>query len=147
MVWGAICYEDRVRLEVVSGTLNAESYMDILRGFFKDVAYLDDKQWRFQQDGAPAHRAVKVKALLEENDLLIHEHPPNSPDLNPIENLWAYMKDQVEAKEPSSEQELVDAIFEVWDEIPLQVIKNIIDHLRPYLQTVVDCNGAWPQRP
>ena len=49
----------------------------------------------FMQDGAPCHRSKIVKKFLEENHVTTLDWPGNSPDLNPIENLWAKMKDLV----------------------------------------------------
>ena len=42
----------------------------------------------FQQDLAPCHTAKKVKKFLKENHMKVFDQPGNSPDLNPIENLW-----------------------------------------------------------
>ena len=36
--------------------------------------------------------------------------PPNSPDLNPIENVWAILKDKVYEKQPKNETELAEVI-------------------------------------
>lgn len=49
-----------------------------------DVQYMDDN--------APVHRARLVKDWIERSKILNPEWPPYSPDLNPIENLWAYLK-------------------------------------------------------
>ena len=40
--------------------------------------------------------------------------PGNSPDLNPIENLWNIMKNKVAKKDTSSLPKLKNAIKEVW---------------------------------
>jgi len=48
--------------------------------------------WRFQQDNAPPHTADFTKDWLKKNVHSLLEHPPQSPDLNPIELIWAIMK-------------------------------------------------------
>ena len=81
-------------------------------------------RWRFQQDGAPPHRPLKVKEYIRDNGLSILDHPANSPDPNPIELIWAYMKGRVEKLKPQSQQGLEDAIFDTWEEISKEVVQN-----------------------
>ena len=44
----------------------------------------------FQQDNAPCHKAqsVIVMKYLDDEGIKVIEHPPQSPDLNHIENIW-----------------------------------------------------------
>jgi len=46
------------------------------------------------EDNAPVHKKVCI-LVRQELGMTCHQHPPNSPDLNPIENIWAYMKHQI----------------------------------------------------
>jgi len=148
MVWGAICYEGTLHLDLVEGRMNHEHYIEILERCFNDaLPSLNPRtKWRFQQDGAGPHRPPKVRDFISENGLAIMKHPSNSPDLNPIELIWAYMKEQIEGLEIKNKQDLEDAIFETWAKIPDQVVKNCIDHLRQYLPRVIEVGGALPSR-
>jgi transposase len=49
----------------------------------------------FMHDNASVHTARIIKALLEELGVDLMVLPPYSPDLNPIENLWALMKAEI----------------------------------------------------
>jgi hypothetical protein len=142
MVWGTICYEVIVYLEKSPCRLEHEIYIEI---FVTDgFDGLKSKvHGRCQQDGAPSHRPQAVKDFLREKNLRIHEHPPNSPDLNPIELIWAEMKSEIEKKSSSTKQELEDTIFDTWNDTPCEVIRSCIDHLHNHLQRVVDADGGW----
>ena len=50
------------------------------------------KKWLFLQDGARAHSVKQTKKWLEERKIELFPHPATSPDLNPIELVWALMK-------------------------------------------------------
>ena len=68
----------------------------------------------FIHDRAPCHRSKVVSDYLWKSKVEVLDWPRNSPDLNPIENLWSYMKNKVAEKQLFSAKELVAAIKEVW---------------------------------
>ncbi len=47
----------------------------------------------------------------------ILDYPSQSPDLNPIENLWSVMKNMVQKGKPKNWDELRMIILEVWEEL------------------------------
>jgi transposase len=73
--------------------LNAETTIT----FFKKLeqAYPDKKKVHLFLDNVRYYKNKKVKAYLENSRIEVHYLPPYSPNLNPIERLWKWMKERV----------------------------------------------------
>ena len=87
--------------------MKAPQYLKILKERRREILNLfkSRKIWYFQQDSAPSHRPVKVKDYGKRwLTKRILNHPPQSPDLNPIEHIWAQMKSGVGNKKPRTKQ-------------------------------------------
>ena len=67
----------------------------------------------FQQDLAPCHSSKKVKTIFQKYKLNVIEWPGNSPDLNPIENLWAITKSWLQKLDCTTMTKLIEAIIQV----------------------------------
>ena len=50
------------------------------------------------QDNAPCHTANSVKTFLSEEDVTVMEWPGQSPDMNPIENVWKLLNGRAKEK-------------------------------------------------
>ncbi|KAF2366161.1 Lethal giant larvaeue 2 [Trinorchestia longiramus] len=68
----------------------------------------------FMHDGGPCYRARIVSSYLAEKNIQVVEWPGNSPDLNPIENMWSVMKNKASEKQPLSLKVLEIEIKVVW---------------------------------
>uniref|UniRef100_A0A8C4S3M1 Osteoclast-stimulating factor 1 n=1 Tax=Erpetoichthys calabaricus TaxID=27687 RepID=A0A8C4S3M1_ERPCA len=53
----------------------------------------------FQQDLAPAHSAKATSTWFKDHGIPVLDWPANSPDLNPIENLWGIVKRKITGSE------------------------------------------------
>ena len=67
--------------------------------------------------------------------------PSNSPDLNPIENLWAVVKRNVEMCMPKNLSKLEQYMAEEWDRIPNSVLTNCIKSMRRRCGMIIENNG------
>ena len=94
-------------------------------------------------DGAPCHRSKLVSQYLSKENVTVLEWPGNSPDLNPIENLWNNLKDKVAQRQPSSTQALIQAIKEVWvKEISREYCENLVYSMPRRIQAVIENKGG-----
>ena len=98
-------------------------------------------RWRFQQDNDPKHTSRVAKKFLEENFPEVMDWPSNSPDLNPIENLWGIVKNRVEKRMPNNICELQQYMTEEWEKIPDEFLTNLIRSMCDRCQLVIDSNG------
>ena len=69
------------------------------------------------EDEAPSYIAKATKVLYDRNDLLRMKWPANSPDLNPIENVWRLLKYRVGKRFPKMDEEVRQYIEEEWDRL------------------------------
>uniref|UniRef100_A0AAZ3QTI5 Tc1-like transposase DDE domain-containing protein n=1 Tax=Oncorhynchus tshawytscha TaxID=74940 RepID=A0AAZ3QTI5_ONCTS len=68
-------------------------------------------------DNDPKHTSKVVAKWLKDNKVKVLEWPPQSPDLNHIEHLWAELKMCVRARRPTNLTELHQLCQEEWAKI------------------------------
>ena len=146
LIFGGISKHWVTPVVFVEGIVDTISYMDDCideTGLIPEMNRVyGNRAWTLMQDGASAHRS---KATLEYLNLyckLLDNWPPDSPDLNPIENLWAIIKKRIEDMNPQIIQELKELIITVWDSIEIELIHNLIDSMPNRLQAVVTNHGG-----
>ena len=104
-----------------------------------DVAHAE--AWRFLQDNAPQHKSVLVRTWLFNHGIQCIDFPPYSPDLNPIENLWADLARRVEKFQCETMEELQDIVAEEWKETDPEYLRSLARSMPKRCQAVIDAKG------
>ena len=104
--------------------LNGERYVEeCLTPAF--VKVMKERGFIFMQDGARAHTCCVSKDHLEKKKInYIKNWPPRSPDLNPIEQVWALVNAKIQEECPLTMQDLLDATQRAWKGIPVQTLND-----------------------
>ena len=96
----------------------------------------------FRQDSAPRHKAKLVANWFQTKNVRVLKWPGNSPDLNPIENLWRLIKKYVFTLTPTTLDELKQTIKEIWcKDIDQNVCKNLTDCMPSRIQKDIKNKG------
>ena len=141
MAWGGFSVKGKTSLFCFRQIMNAEFYVNIISRHIPEINSMLGNDWRFQQDNDPKHTSRIAKAYLQENVPEMLEWPSNSPDLNPIENLWAIVKRNVEKRMPRNIEDLEQFMKEEWQNIPDSIVINLVNSMSRRCQSVTERNG------
>lgn len=106
------------------------AYLNILKNTMEPYCFENmPLNWIFMHDNDPKHTAKVVKNWLSDEKIPVLDWPAQSPDLNPIENLWNDVKVKVGQQKCKNSDDLWKAIKEAWDSIPLDKCRKLIESL------------------
>jgi len=128
----------------VEDTLKGVDYAQLLSDHilpFLDV--LGPDLYTFQDDNASVHTARPVVWWLEENLIPSLPWPAQSPDLNPIEHVWDFLKRAVHERHPhpQNKRELFIALKEEWVKIDQEYLEKLVNGMPRRIQAVIESKG------
>lgn len=69
-------------------------------------------------------------------------HPPLSPDLNPIEDMWSYLDRKVKEAGVTSIKQLKRVLTKEWNNLPWSLIRKSVNSMPRRLEKCLECGGS-----
>lgn len=144
MVWGMISSKGVGPIVRLFGTVNAEIYKQLLQQHvIGSLDLVSNQPSIFMQDNAPCHKAKKVMSYLEDEGVEVMDWPAQSPDLNPIENVWKIIGERAQTRNPQNQNHLWDLLKEEWEKITPNFCKKLIQSCSQRCNEVIKNKGMF----
>lgn len=138
-------YDFGVKVFMVSKHFNAQEYAKCLEdNLFNGSIDMSDKI--YMQDNCSFHTTATALKVINDSISRCINHPPQSCDLNPIENVWHLIQRKLNlflrSNFINTDEELFAKVQEIAEEIPVVLINNLIDSMPKRIKDVeINCGG------
>lgn len=156
MVWGGVWREGRTPLVFMQRDPDSRCFGFTSRSYIwaleEGLLHIYERDRSFIQDNATIHKSRASLNWLSQHNISLIDWPTHSPDLNPIENCWAWMKAYLGKKYPElitlgpnqrDEALFEERITEAWEAIPQEVIRNTIESIPERCHMVQNAKGWY----
>jgi len=143
MVWGCFSSKGFGKLVLIDGIMYKYQYVSIWANNLQgSVNIFNFDRYIFQQDNDPKHTSFHTKEFINRNMIELLNWPAQSPDLNPIENVWADIKRKLSGKVFKYKNDLWEAIKEIWEGYDVGYAVNLINSMKSRVLECLRCNGG-----
>lgn len=146
MVWSVISSKGLGRMHIVEGTMRQDQYRRVLESRLLPQLqeWFGNGRKVFMHDGAPCHMAKSIKKFLDEHQIPVLPWAGNSPDMNPIENVWEFLKRELAKEKITTKVQLVERIIYHWNHNQnlKQIALNCIDSMPRRVDALLKARGG-----
>ena len=144
-IWGGISKRGAISIVMFSGIMNAERLKSVLEvGLLPFIHNHFPGGHRLYHDNDPKHASHLIEDFFEEQQVHWWPTPPESPDLNPIENVWGSLKQYLRNfYKPRNLEQLKNGIQQFWATLSPSVCTRYIQHLDKVIPKVVQVQGEY----
>ena len=143
-IWAGISMKGPTDLMMFDGIMDAPLYVRILREALIPSAQrlYPGGNYLFMQDNDPKHTSRCARDFFADNGIEWWKTPPESPNLNPIENLWHELKEYIRREvKPKTKADLLEGIRKFWGTVRKQKCQKYIGHLKKVIPKVIELQG------
>ena len=116
--WGCFSAAGPGYMAMFEGSLDAAGLRDIFRDYLLPTVkeqFGEGADWWLLHDNDPGrHKSQVLRTFMHNNYIRPLDFPPYSPDLNPIENLWADMDKRMDSSDADTKEELEKLVADTW---------------------------------
>ena len=156
-VWGAISFDGVGPLVRYEDSMNGIKYRNILTNHLlptypwlessmMEEEPLEDElpTFKFVHDKSSVHTSNLITGFMNDNAVYSLDWPPNSPDINIIENVWSYIKDELYkvSERLNCANDTWEKTVQIWNEIPLNYIQNLYKSLPNRMKELKNMKGG-----
>lgn len=140
MVAGGISWYGLTDLIFISGKMDGFAYVQSLSYYKRSMKRLNFEGF-FQQDGAKVHDAEDSSKTFLKNFNLLQKWPASSPDISPIETVWAFLQQCISQYKVDNIHQLKLLVAYLWYKIPVQYCRSLINRFDHQIKWVKEHNG------
>jgi hypothetical protein len=124
--------------------MDSAGYQAILENYLKPFAA--DKyplRYRLWQDNDPKHVSKSTQKWMAKEGITHWPTPPESPDLNPIERVWAALKFHIRRRvKPTLKEQLTQGIRDFWGTVDVDTCERYISHIPKAADMIIRNRGG-----
>ena len=123
--------------------MKLEQYCEqVLNGVLKEFYVEMEKkcgQVYFQQDNASCHVSKRVKKWFDDHNIPLLFHPPNSPNLSPVERVWHELKSIIRSftPQPTTIDELKATVNTAWEQLDIDDVNKHVSSMPDRVATLL----------
>ena len=144
-VYGCFAEKGFGQIYCFTDNLNADKLCEIYKHTLLPTAITffgeDKDKWILQEDNDPKHLSKKAQNWKVDNQINRLSWSSQSPDLNPMENVWAVLKANVSKYKPASAKELVRVIKKEWKALDPTFAKNLVISMQNRISSIISNEG------
>lgn len=145
--WGCFSAKGPGYMAMFEGSLDAAGLRDIFRDYLLPTVedhFGEAADWWLLHDNDPGrHKSQVLKAFMHNNYIRQLDFPPYSPDLNPIENLWADMDKRMATTQADTKDELEKLVQQTWAATAKDYCSKLALSMPKRIAQVIERAGAY----